>query len=206
MIDPWTPDTAASDVSASDPWAPLHHEDAPEPKKPAKPRDDDAAPKAADPPDSTRMMASLTVTSPMDLQLAVPKQLIEDISALAAAQRELGEQVASLVNSLNAWTGDVQASMQSAQLPVIAAMHAAQKSVAEGQRVLAEQVRKLTEAQPDMAKNIATWSQTIEAAIRAPRRVALERGEDGLATGAVSTVVPAAATKTTQPPALRTIP
>jgi len=172
-----------------DPWAPVHHEDAPEPKKPQKPAAEPVAAKGPEPPDSTRMMASLTVTSPMDLQLAVPNQLVEDISALAASQRELAEHVASLMDALNEWTGDVQASMQSAQQPVIQAMMAAQNSVIDGQRALGQQVQRMADAQPEVARNIAMWSQSIEATIQAPRRVTLERGADGMATGAVSSVV-----------------
>jgi hypothetical protein len=194
-------------LSANDPWKPLHHADAASPawkpkvvtdKKPdnseggpnepvKKSKAIGAEPEADD--SATKMQARLTVSSPMDVQLMVPAKLVQEMAALAAAQRELSDQVAALVTKLADWTGDVHATMHTAQQPVIEAMQTTQAKVIDGQRVLSDQVKALAEAQPALMRSIGTWSQNIEAAIRAPRHVNLERGADGLATGAVSTVV-----------------
>jgi ABC-type transporter Mla subunit MlaD len=203
-------------MNPSDPWRPVHHADAWTPKlvsdntKPAKakPKPADTAPetgpqaKQDGEPKPGRTSAAITVSTPLDVTMALPDGLADDIITLVEAQRDLADQVATLVDKLNKWTADVQSAMQAAQQPVIETMQSTLQQVMAGQQALAAQVKQLADAQPALTSGIASWSHSIEAAIRAPRRVALERGQDGLATGAVSSVV----STPTQPPEARTSP
>jgi len=167
----WTPIHHTDHGSASDAWRPRHHADMPA-EKPAKPK---AA--AAKKPTESEPAPKAEPAGPMSVALTLPEGLQDGLAELAWSQQSLAEKLRTLTTAIDGRMGDLEAAMQTAQQPVLAA-----------QQALTTQIKTLAEAQPQVAANIAAWSATIEKAIRAPRQVSLQRGADGLATGAVSTV------------------
>lgn len=156
-----------------DPWAVVHHEDAPEEAPPPK-----ATPKPApEPPAEPAKSESPPMMMPVAMQMGVsiPPDMIEAVKAIAETQQAMARQFAGFAEAVSAWMEQAQsAAMTSARTAVIS------------QDALADEIKAQAMAQADLAGKIDAWTKTIEAAILAPRRVTLERGKDGMATGAVS--------------------
>jgi colicin import membrane protein len=183
----------------ADDWAPVAHEDilaqkpakpAAAEKKPPKPKPEPEPEREPDPP-----------PPPAPAELTLPSSVEDGLADLAWSQHSLADKLGVLATSLDERMKGMEAAILAEKLAALAtamdermkameaAIAAAQQPVIAAQQAMASQIQELASAGPALADSIAGWTETIEQALRAPRRVTLERGADGLATGAVSTVV-----------------
>ena len=145
-------------AATPDPWAPVHR--APMPADKGKPA---AAAKPA---------AQQKI--PVTLELAVPADALKSLASLSDTQAALAGELAKISKAVEAARGESAALMKAL---------AAQGKLLD---VLAKASERHAAVIDKAVANLQGTAQAIEAAALTPRRVALIRDKDGMATEAVS--------------------
>lgn len=177
-------------VAHDDPWAPIAHEDVEPDKEPDKAKKSSTSPskpkaavkeKTADEPAPTTMPLGMSLIVPQDMAQAVnaiaagQKEVVAEITGAKAMFSEFSENMITVLDALR--TSDEDADANRAE--VLEQMQGHADAHSAGQSELLAAVNTLSE-------NLKGWTDAIVAAIAAPRRVSLERDQNGNAVAAVS--------------------